>query len=248
MTPPSAALRVTALEALTAGVAAEYEAARKDTAAEIQAMVSETGVTSSRGALQVPVELGGQVFHLSIKAGVKKTETDETGLHEWVTERNTEALEPVAVPGAADDERVIDLLLEKRPDLIGVHLVPGALEDPQALALIAAELPDLVSSRVRPSALKAYVKEAQQVTENAPKGWLFDPESGERLQLVTETQEKPSGAFQFIGAETEQRRPAVMEALRTDPELRAEILGGALALGPGSDVDQDEAPGGEPDE
>ena len=232
----NAALRVTALEAIAVGVSAEYEAARKEAEAEFLAMVSATRVTSSRGALQVPVETGGQVIgHLSIKSGAKKTETNETGLHEWVAERNPEALEPVAAPGAEYDERVIDLLLEKRPDLIGVHLKPGALDDPEALALIAAELPDLVSSRVRPSALRAYVKEAQQVTEHAPKGWLFDPEGGERLQLVTETQEKPTGAFAFIGAESEQRRAAIMSALRTDPELRAQVLGGALALTAGDD-------------
>lgn len=240
MPPPNAATRVTALEAILVGVTAEYEAARKDAEAEC-AMVAETGVTSSRGALQVPVEVGGQVIaHLSIKAGAKTTETNETGLHEWAAERNPEALEPVAVPGAANDERVIDLLLEKRPDLIGVHLVPRALEDPEALALIAAELPDLVSSRVRPSALRAYVKEAQKVEENAPKGWLFDPAGGERLQLVTETQGKPSGAFAFIGAESEQRRAAVMAALRSDPALRAEILGGALALTAGADEEPTE--------
>ncbi|HEY1668586.1 MAG TPA: hypothetical protein VGG54_23075 [Trebonia sp.] len=231
MTTPSAALRVTALEAIALGVAAEYEAARKDAEAEFHTMVSETGVTSSRGALQVPVELGGQVIaHLSIKAGAKNTEIDETGLHEWVAERNPDALEPVAIPGAEHDERLIDLLLEKRPDLIRVHVAPGALNDPGALALIAAELPDLMSSRVRPSALTAYLKEAQQVAEHAPKGWLFDPDTGERLQLVTETQNKPTGAFAFIGAESEQRRAAVMAALQADPELRASVLGGALAL------------------
>lgn len=229
--------RTTALEALVFWAGAEYEAARGETEAELKEMVDGTGVTSSRGALQVPVDLAGRVFRLSVKAGPKTTVTNETGLHEWVSERNPDALEPVAVPGAADDERVIDLLLEKRPDLVGVHLLPGALQDPDALALIAAELPDLVSSRVRPGALSAYKKEAAKVTEHAPKGWLFDPEGGERLQLVTEEQGKPSGAFAFLAAEAEERRAAVMEMLRADPELRAEILGGALALTAGDETE-----------
>jgi hypothetical protein len=229
--------RMAALEALAFWAAAEYEAARRETEAALKEMVAETGIASSRGALQVPVDLGGRVFHLSVKAPAKTTETNETGLHEWVAERNPEALEPVAAPGAADDERVIDLLLEKRPDLVGVHLAPGALQDPGALALIAAELPDLVSSRVRPSALKAYVKEAAKDEPGVPKGWLADPATGERLELFTETPGKPNGAFAFLAAEAEQRRAAVMEMLRADPELRAEILGGALALTAGDDTE-----------
>ena len=101
------------------------------------------------------------------------------------------------------------------------------------LELLRGELPGLVSSRVRPGALKAYVKEAAKAEENAPKGWLFDPETGERLHLVTETQEAPTGAFAFNGAETAERRRAVMEALAAgDPVVRAIAFGAVAALPP----------------
>lgn len=240
MTPAEfAALRVTVLETTAFLADAEYEAARKDTVAAVKAMIAETKVRSSKGALQVPVELpsGEVIGHLSIKAGTKSTETAETGLHEWVAERNPEALEEYALSEAGADERVLDLLLEKCPDLFGLHLKPGALEDPRALALLAAEFPGLVSSRVRSSALRAYVKEAVKVTDQAPKGWLFDPETGERLQLVTETEEPPSGAFAFIGEETAARRAAVMAALAAgDPVVRAIAFGAVGELGPGAET------------
>jgi len=231
MTPgEAAALRVAVLDALVAGAEAELERARADGAVAFKAAVA--GLRSSAGALQVDIPLpdGRVIGHVSVKAGAKTTETDVTGLHEWVAERNPEALEEYAEPAAAADERVLDLVLGKFPDLIGVHLKPGALEDPRVLDLLRAELPEFLSSQVRPGALKAYVKEAAKTGESAPKGWLFDPETGERLHLVKETQEPPTGAFSFIGAETPERRRQVMAALAAgDPVVRS-IAFGALAL------------------
>lgn len=233
MTPREAALRVTVLEALKAGVEAEYEAARKDAEQAFHAMAAETGVRAAKGALQVPAELpDGQVLGtLSIKAGVKTTKTDDVGLHEWAAERNPEALEEYVLADAVGDVRVFNLLQEECPDLFDMHLRPGAFQDPRVLPLLRDKMPDLVSSRVRPGALASYVKEAVKVTEDAPKGWLFDPESGEKLHLVKETQEKSSGAFSFVGAESPERRRLVMAALANgDPAVRAIAFGGMLTL------------------
>jgi hypothetical protein len=229
-----AALRAAVLDALADAAGTELAKVRKGAEATFKAAVTETGFRASTGALQVDITLpdGTVIGKLSVKAGAKTIVTDETGLHEWVAERNTEALEEYVLPEAARDERALDLLAEKCPDLFELHLKPGALEDPRALDLLNSNLPDLVSSRVRPGALSAYVKEAAKVTENAPKGWLYDPETKERLHLVTETQEPPSGAFAFNGAETAQRRRRVMEALAAgDPVVRAIAFGAVGAIG-----------------
>jgi hypothetical protein len=235
MTPQDAALRVTVLDALSAMTDAELARARKDAEAAFKAAVDGTGFRASTGALQVEVTLpGGRVIgHVSVKAGAKTSVTDEVGLHEWCAERNTEALEEYALPEAGWDERVVELLQSKCPDLLSAHLKPGALEDPRVLDLLRAEIPEFVSSRVRPGALKAYVKEAAR---NTPKGWLSDPETGEGLHLVKEAQEPPSGAFAFNGAETAERRAAVVEALIAgDRQVRAIAFGGMLAIPPGGD-------------
>jgi len=224
MTPQDAALRVTVLDAIVAGAAGELDRERKD--AEMVFKAATSGLRASTGAIQVDIPLpDGQVIgHLSIKAGKPGSETDEIGLHEWCAERNKEALEPCAVPAAATDQRVIDLLLAECPDLLEYRVGPGALEDPRVLGLLQEKLPDLVSSRVRPASLKAYEKEA---LKNTPKGWLFDAATGEGLQLVKETPAPPpSGAFMFIGAETPARRAAVMGALASgDPVVRAIAFG-----------------------
>lgn len=234
MTPAeAAALRVAVLDALVAEAEAELERARAEAAVAFKAAVA--GLRSSAGALQVSIPLpdGTVIGRLSVKSGAKTRETDETALHEWVAERNPEALEEYALPDAAGDEAVIDLVLEKCPDLIGAHLKPGALEDPRVLDLLRSEMPGLVSSRVRPVALRAYVKEADKAEPGVPKGWLADPETGERLHLVKETQEPASGAFAFNGSETAERRRHVMAALAAgDPVVRSIAFGAVGALGP----------------
>lgn len=238
LTPQDAALRVAVLDALTAEAEAELARARDEAAAAFKAAVSATGFRASRGALQVEITLpGGQVIgHLSVKAGAKVAETDETGLHEWAAERNPEALEPYVLPEAGTDKRVLDLLAGKCPDLVGLHLQPGALEDPRAVELLASEFPELVSSRVRPGALRAYVKEASKAEPGVPEGWLADPGTGERLHLVKTTQEPPSGAFAFNGSETAERRRQVMAALAAgDPVVRSIAFGAVAALGPASE-------------
>jgi hypothetical protein len=235
MTPQEAALRVAVLDYLADAASTELARTREAAAEAFKAAIDSTGFRASTGALQLPITLpdGAVIGRLSVKAGPKTTETDETGLHEWVAERNPEALEEYVLPDAAGDEEAYKLLLEKCPDLFYPQLRPGALQDPRVLDLLRAELPGLVSSRVRSSALKAYVREAAKAEESAPKGWLFDPETGERLRLVTETQEAPTGAFAFNGAETEQRRHAVMEALAAgDPVVRAIAFGAVAALPP----------------
>jgi hypothetical protein len=241
MTPQEAAgLAVAVIDALCAAAETELTRKRAEAEAAFKAAIDGTGFRAAAGAMQVDIPLpdGRVIGHLSVKAGTKTSETNETGLHEWVAERNPEALEEYALPEAAADDRVLDLLLEKCPDLIGVHLTPGALEDPRVLDLLRSEHPELMSSRVRPGSLKAYVREAAKTTDDAPKGWLFDPETGERLQLVTETLEAPSGAFAFNGAETAERRKQVMAALAAgDPVVRSIAFGAVGALGPaGADL------------
>lgn len=241
MTPvEQAALRVAVLDAIKAAADDEMAEARADAEAEFKAATA--GFRASTGALQVDITLpGGDVIgHLSVKAGAKSSETDETGLHEWAAERNPEALEPYVLPGAGTDQGVTDLLFEKCPDLFSLQLRPGALEDPRALDLITSVFPAWVSSRVRASALRAYVREAAKAEENAPKGWLFDPGTGERLHLVKESQEPPTGAFAFVGAETPERRRQVMAALAAgDPLVRSIAFGAVGAIAPAPE-------GGEP--
>lgn len=233
-----AALRVTVLDAIHAASGENLEKERAEAAGAFKAATA--GFRASTGAIQVDITLpdGTVIGHLSVKAGPKFTETDETGLHEWVAERNREALEEVVVAGAADDERALDLLAEKCPDLFESYLKPGALNDPRVLDLLSSNLPDLVTSRVRPAALAAYVKEASKSSENAPKGWLYDPDTKESLHLVKETSEPATGAFSFIGAETAERRKQVMAALAAgDPVVRSIAFGGQLAIGPAQTED-----------
>jgi hypothetical protein len=235
-----AALRVTVLETIAAGATEELDRERKDAATVFKAATS--GLRASTGAIQVDIPLpDGQVIgHVSIKADKPGSETDGIGLHEWCAERNTEALEPCAAPGADTDQRLIDLLLVTHPDLLEYRLKPGALEDPRMLGLLQEKLPDLVSSRVRPGSLKAYEKEA---LKNTPKGWLFDAATGEGLHLVKETPAPPpSGAFMFIGAETPARRAAVMAALAAgDPVVRSIAFGAVGELGPSAAPDGGES-------
>lgn len=234
MTPQEAALRAAVLDAMVAAAEAELAKARAEAQVTFKAAITTTGFRAAAGALQVEIPLpdGTVIGNLSVKAGAKSVSTDKTGLHEWVAGRNPEALEEYVLPVAAADPQAVNLLAEKCPDLFELRLKPGALEDPRALDLLNSNLPELVSSRVRPSALAAYVKEAAKVAENAPKGWLYDPETDERLHLVTETQEPPSGAFTFNGAETAERRRLVMAALAAgDPVVRAIAFGAVGALG-----------------
>lgn len=215
MTPPEeAALRVAVLDAISAGTDAELARARADAEKVFKDAISSTGFRASTGTLQVDIALpdGTVIGHLSVKAGAKVKTVADIALHEWVAERNPDGLEE--------------------------YLLPGALTDPRVLDLVREHCPDLVSSRVREGTRKAYLTEAGKGTEEAPKGWLLDPGSGERLQLVTETQDAPSGAFSFNGAETDERRSLVMSALAAgEPVVRAIAFGAVAALGP--------VPGGE---
>lgn len=232
-----AALRVTVLDALVAAATEELEKARAEAAPAFKAAV--TGLRTPTGAIQVDITLpdGMVIGKLSVKAGAKSARTDETGLHEWTAERNPEALEQYALPEAERSEAVSALLAEKCPDLTETRLKPGALRDQRAIDMLAAEFPDLLSSRVRPGSLAAYKKEAAKAEPGSPKGWLVDQETGERLQLVTETQEPATGAFAFVGTETAERRRQVMAALAAgDPVVRSIAFGGQLAIGPAADA------------
>lgn len=215
MTPQEAALRVAVLDAIVAEAEAELERTRAEAVGVFHAAITRTGFRASTGALQVDIPLpdGTVIGRLSIKAGAKtKTKTtDDIGLYEWIAERNSAELE---------------------------EFVPAsALADPRLLPLLREHCPDLLSSRVREGTRKAYLAEAAKAAEGKPKGWLLDPASGEQLHLTTETetQEPPTGAFAFIGAETEARRRAVMDALAAgDPVVRAIAFGAVGELAPGN--------------
>jgi hypothetical protein len=234
MTPQElAALRPAVLDAIDALIDAEKTTARGEAEAVFKAAL--TGFRASTGAIQVDIPLsdGTVIGHLSVKAGAKTKTVDKVGLHEWAAERNREALEEYADPSAAGDPRLLALLVREYPEALGVHVKPGKLEDPRVLDLLRAKLPDLLSSRVRPSALKAYEQEAAKAEPGKPKGWLVDETTGERLKLVTETQDPPSGAWAFIGAETPERRRQVWAALAAgDPAVRAIAFGAVGAIAP----------------
>lgn len=236
-TTPEAALRVTVIDALAA--AAVKQMTRERTEAEPVFKAATSGLRASKGAIQIEIPLpdGTVIGRLSVKAGqtVTTKTVDDVGLHEWVAERNPEALEEYALSTAEYDARVLDLLQRECPEALGVHVKPGMLDDPRVLGLLREHCPALLSSRVREGTRKAYLAEAAKAAEGKPKGWLLDPSSGEQLHLTTETetQEPPTGAFAFIGSETEARRQAVMTALAAgDPAVRAIAFGAVGALSP----------------
>lgn len=226
MTPQEAALRVAVLDAIVAEAEAELERTRAEAVGVFKAAIDSTGFRAAAGALQVDIPLpGGRVIgRLSVKAGAKHTDktTDDIGLHEWIAERNPDGLEE--------------------------YVTAAALADPRVLPLLRKHCPDLLSSRVRAGTRQAYLAEAGKTAEGKPKGVLVDPASGERLTLVTETsaQEPPTGAFAFIGAETDDRRRAVMEALAAgDPAVRAIAFGAVGALAPATEPTET-IPNGDP--
>lgn len=222
MNPQEAALRVAVLDAIVAEAEAELERTRAEAKGVFKSAIDSTGFRAAAGALQVDIPLpdGRLIGRLSVKAGAKRTDktTDEIGLHEWVAERNPGGLEEYVTAAALADPRVLDLLRE--------------------------HCPDLLSSRVRAGTRTAYLAEAAKTAEGKPKGVLVDPASGERLVLVTEetTQDPPTGEFAFIGAETKERRAAVMEALAAgDPAVRAIAFGAVGALAPAPKAAEGEA-------
>jgi hypothetical protein len=226
VTPQEAALRVAVLDAIVAEAEAELERTRAEAVVVFKAAIDSTGFRASAGALQVDIPLpdGTVIGRLSVKAGAKHKDktTDEIGLHEWVAERNPDGLEPYALP--------------------------SALTDPRVLGLLQEHCPDLLSSRVRAGTRAAYIAEAAKAAPGKPKGVLVDP-NGERLVLVTETetQDPPTGAFAFIGAETEDRRRAVMDALAAgDPAVRAIAFGAVGAIAP-AEAAAETTPNGDPE-
>lgn len=201
-TPREHALRVAALEALSAAVKAEYETARKE---------AEEAFKTARadGARQQEVILpdGTAAGLIAIKEGAQVVTVREAALLAFVSEHNAEGV-----------EEYIDSAAWNRLDVIEV---------------VKAVFPEAVSKRVRPAVRAAYVKQA----EDAPGGFLarIDEATGEKTEVITVAKGKPTGEFAFAGGKSDQRRAAVMAALQSDRGLRAQVLGGALALAGGDD-------------
>lgn len=144
---------------------------------------------------------GGEVAGLiAIKEGPTSTEVDEKALLAFVEATNPEGVETYIDPEVLKREDVADVL--------------------------RSVFPEVVSRRVRVATRAEYLKQAE-----AAKGWLLNEESGETAKVATYTRHDPTGDFAFAdGRKSAARRVAFMKALRTDPGLRAQILGGALAL------------------
>lgn len=194
LTPREHALRVTALDALSAAAKGEYERARKEAEGAF-------ALARKEGARQQEVLLptGEKVGLIAIKEGRTVTIVDDAALLGFV-----EGVNPAGI------EEYIDPEILKREDVAEV---------------IRGVFPELVGKRVRTATRAAYVTEAE-----AAGGWLVNEESGEKTRVAEITKSEPTGDFAFSGGKTEQRRAATMDALRSDPELRAQLLGGALAL------------------
>jgi hypothetical protein len=201
LTPREHALRVTALEALSAAVTEEYERARAE---------AETDFRTAKldGDRQKDVLLpdGTVIGLISIKEGPSVTTVDDAALLGWVIGRNSEGIEEYFDPSVLDREDVAEVL--------------------------RAVFPDAVSKRVRKSVRLAYLKQAE-----ATGGWLVDEGSGETVQIAKTAKGDPTGAFAFTDRKPKERRASVMAALRTNRELRAQVLGGALALAAGDDAE-----------
>lgn len=134
---------------------------------------------------------------------------------------------------------------KKNPDALEEYFDPSVLEREDVAEVLRAVFPDTVSHRVRKATRTAYLKEAE-----AHGGLLIvDDKTGETVRIFTAEKSDPTGAFTFSDRKPKERRAAIMHAIRTDPVLRAQVLGGALALGPGGG-DQSAAgtEGGGPDE
>lgn len=203
MTPREHALRVAALEALSAAVKAEYEQARTD---------AETAFKAARadGARQQEVLLpdGTAAGLIAIKEGAAVTTVHEAALLAYVSEQNAEGV-----------EEYIDSSAWSRLDVIEV---------------VKAVFPEAVSKRIRPAVRAAYVKQAEATDGGLV---LIDGETGEKTELITIAKGKPTGEFAFAGGKSDQRREAVMGALQSDRGLRAQVLGGALALTSGDETE-----------
>jgi hypothetical protein len=200
-TPREHALRVAALDALSAAVKAEYEHARKDAEDAFRAARAD-------GARQQEVLLpdGTAAGLIAIKEGGTTVTPIDSVLLAWVREYNAGGIEE--------------------------YIEPSALVREDVAEVVKAVFPELVTQRIRPSVKAAYMKQAE-----AADGWLEDKGTGEKAQVAKVVKNDPTGEFAFAGGKTDQRRAAVMAALQSDRGLRAEILGGALALTSGDDTE-----------
>ena len=126
-----------------------------------------------------------------------------------------------------DEPALVAWLREHNPEALEDYFAPSVLDREDVADVLRGVFPDAVSQRVRKATRAAYLKQAADAG-----GWLVDEESGVKTRVATIEKGDPTGDFAFAGGKSDQRRAAVMGALRTDPVLRAQLLGGTLALGP----------------
>lgn len=148
--PPSAdelhrlSLRVAVLSLLADDARARYAAARQD-AEPVFAAARACGTRQQAIVLPGGVEAG----LLAIKQGAQVTDVDENELLMLVAIGQPDELEDYAVPTAASDQDALAFLIEQVPDLFTLRA--SALQDERLVKLLAEHFPHLVGRRIRPA-------------------------------------------------------------------------------------------------
>jgi len=153
---------------------------------------------------------GEKVGSVTIKAPPPHVEVDRAALLAWVREHSAD--------GIAEED----------------YILPHAVSSEEVIAAVKAAFPALVGSRIRPDREKALRTEAAK-----SGGWVRDKETWEKAKIAEVTPGTDvTGAFTFIGAESDHRRSRIMAELLAG-NLRDVIeLGGLLSLPAGGDGDE----------
>lgn len=114
-----------------------------------------------------------------------------------------------ATAETVDEDALLQWASEHDPGTVEDWADPSALRDVAVVALLKKHFPGWVKPRVRPAAREAWLKEA-----GAAGGWLMDEETGEKARVVTSETLPATGAFAFTGGKADQRRAAIMAAIR----------------------------------
>jgi len=119
-----------------------------------------------------------------------------------------------------------------RETAVEEYILPQAVSSPEVIAAVKAACPDVVRKHVRPDRQKAMLAEIARTG-----GWLHDKERDEKEKVAEVTPGTATGAFTFIGAESEHRRARIMAEFLAGRLRDVVELGGLLALPAGGDPD-----------